>query len=47
MNSSKMNYNLYKAILPNIINYLNNEDDIALIYKYEDLMNIKPNINKK
>ncbi len=46
MNSSKMNYNLYKAILPNIINYLNNEDDIALIYKYEDLMNIKPNINK-
>jgi hypothetical protein len=41
-----MNYNLYKAILPSTINYLNNEDNIAYINKYEDLMNITPNINK-
>ena len=41
-----MNTNLYKAILPSMINYLNNEDNIAYIYKYEDLMNITPNINK-
>ena len=41
-----MNTNLYKAVLPNMINYLNNEDDGAYIYKYEDLINIKPTINK-
>ena len=41
-----MNTNLHKAILPSMINYLNNEDNIAYIYKYEDLMNITPNINK-
>ena len=41
-----MNSNLYKAILPSMINYLNNEDDGAYIYKYEDLINITPNINK-
>lgn len=41
-----MNSNLYKAILPNIINYLNNKDDVAYINKYEDLINIKPNITK-
>jgi len=40
-----MNYNLYKAILPNMINNLN-EDDIAYIDKYEDLINVKPNITK-
>jgi len=41
-----MNTNLHKAILPSMINYLNNEDNIAYIYKYEDLMNITANINK-
>ena len=41
-----MNYNLYKAVLPNIINYLNNNDEIAYINKYQDLINIKPNITK-
>jgi hypothetical protein len=41
-----MTYNLHKAILPSIINYLNNKDDVAYINKYEDLMNITPNINK-
>ena len=38
-----MNYNLYKAILPHMINYLNIEDDATYINKYEDLINIKSN----
>ena len=41
-----MNTNLHKAILPSMINYLNNQDDIAYINKYEDLMNLTQNINK-